>query len=480
MKRTVLLYVVALVLFASGVTAVLHFGRGMKPPAGPAEIQEPRAAHPPATPSIWSALQENSHDPVSRLLIQFIVVVLATRGVGWLFSRVGQPSVIGEMTAGILLGPSLFGWLWPAGFSFVFAPDSLGTLRLFSQIGVCIFMFVVGLELDVSQLRDKAHAAVVVSHAGIMLPFLLGVSASLLMFPSLAAPGATFTGFALFMGIALSITAFPVLARILKERGIEKTFLGTTALTCAAVEDATAWSVLAFVVAIVRATGLASTFLSLALVAAFVLILLGGVRPLLNRWVHESSEDREPGRGVIAGVLVFMSACALATELIGIHALFGSFLAGVVMPRKRSFREELTLRLGGFGTIFLLPLFFAFSGLRTHVGLLNDAKSWFIALGIICIAVAGKLGGCMITARIVGLSWLDSFSLGALMNTRGLVELIALNIGYDLGILPPRIFTMMVLMALATTFMAGPLLNVAEWLRRRVVVNPPYGVAAAQ
>ncbi len=479
MRRIILAYVVAVALFAIGITFALRAGRGLPSPAQAPGASAHAAVQPAEAPPLWSGLRENARDPLSRLLLQFIVIILAARGMGWLFTRIGQPSVIGEIAAGILLGPSLLGWIWPDAVAFVFAKDSLGTLRLFSQIGVCVFMFVVGMELKVSHLRDKAHTAVVISHAGIMVPYLLGVTASIFLYTHFAGRGTTFPEFALFMGIAMSITAFPVLVRILEERGMDKTFLGSTAITCAAVEDATAWAVLAFVVAMVRATGLSSTFFNLALVAVFVAVMLGGVRPLLQRRMEAVPEGQSPSRGLIAAVLVFMSACALATEVIGIHAIFGAFLAGVVMPRRKAFRDDLTLRLGNFSSVFLLPLFFAFSGLRTQIGLLNDAASWLIALAIIGVAVAGKLGGCMLTARFTGLSWLDSFSIGALMNTRGLVELIALNIGYDLGILPPRIFTMMVLMALATTFMTGPLLSVAERLKRRAAANPPPGTAPA-
>jgi Kef-type K+ transport system membrane component KefB len=279
------------------------------------------------------------------------------------------------------------------------------------------------------------------------------------------------------MGIAMSITAFPVLVRILKDRGIAKTPLGVIAITCAAVGDATAWAILAFVVAIAHATGLTSTFFHLGLIALFVAVMLFVVRPQLSRWLGVNGSLTN---GMMAAALIFMTASALATQVIGIHALFGAFIAGVVMPQKKEFRDFLTVRLENFSSDFLLPLFFAFSGLRTQVGLLNDATSWLVCAGIIAVAVAGKLGGTTLAARFTGMSWNDSFSLGALMNTRGLVELIALNIGYDLGILPPRIFTMMVLMALGTTFMTGPLLNLAEKMKRQRVpaanaaTIPPY------
>jgi len=413
------------------------------------------------------ALLQNIQDPLARLLLQFIVIILATRAVGSLFSKFGQPSVIGELTAGIILGPSLFGWLWPDAFQFLFPKQSLGNLQLFSQIGVCVFMFVVGMELDLAHVREKARTAFVVSHVGIVVPFLLGFGAAFLLYPSYAAPGDSFVAFALFMGIAMSITAFPVLARILADRGLTKTPLGALAITCAAVGDATAWTVLALVVAVARAAGLASTFFNLILLVLFVALMLLVVRPRLGKWLKVEKADGAPGHGVIAAILVLMTASALTTQIIGIHALFGAFLAGVVMPQKKEFRDYLAVRLENFSGIFLLPLFFAFSGLRTSVGLLNDAGSWLAFAGIIAVAVVGKLGGSMMAARLTGSNWNDAFALGALMNTRGLVELVALNIGYDLGILPPRIFSMMVLMALGTTFMTGPLLNLAEKMKRR-------------
>ena len=408
---------------------------------------------------------ENFHSPLARLLLQFLVIILATRLLGSLFARFGQPRVIGEITAGILLGPSLFGWVWPAASGFIFPTESLGTLQLFSQIGVCIFMFVVGLELDLSHLKQKARVAWVISNTGIIVPFLLGLGVSVWLYPRFGSPATPFIAFALFMGIAMSITAFPVLVRILKDRGMAKTPLGTMAIACAAVDDATAWAILALVIAITEASGLASAVLSLGLVLVFVAAMLLVVRPRLSGWLSVDTSEGTQARGAIGAVLLFMTASALMTELMGIHALFGAFLAGVVMPQKKEFREYLTLQLQNFSGVFLLPLFFAFSGLRTHLGLLSNLGSWLICGGIIAVAMTGKLGGVMLAARFMGMNWKDSFSLGALMNTRGLVELVALNIGYDLGILPPAIFTMMVLMALVTTFITGPLLNLASGTR---------------
>ena len=461
MKRIFAIYAVVSAIFVLGIGAALYLGQDLS-------VALP-AAHPIGTTaaSAWSALLQNLHDPLSRLLVQFIVIIVAARIAGKAAVRFGQPAVIGEMTAGILLGPSLLGWLLPDAFVFVFPTESLGVLQLFSQIGVCVFMFVVGLELDVTNLRLRAPTAVVVSHSSIMTPYLLGVLSSLLLYKTFAAPGTSFVIFALFMGIAMSITAFPVLVRILNDRGIARTPLGATATTCAAVDDATAWVILAFVIAMARASGLISAVINLGLLIAFVVVMLAVARPTLRRLLTMDRTQGGKGPGVIATVLVFMTASALATQAMGIHALFGAFLAGVVMPRNRTFHEYLTLRLENFATVFLLPLFFAFSGLRTQVNLLTDPASWLVLAGIILVAVTGKLLGSMIPARLTGMSWHEAFSLGVLMNTRGLVELIALNIGYDLGILPPRIFSMMVLMALATTFMTGPLLSLANRVHER-------------
>lgn len=425
-----------------------------------------KATPPRAAINSMNAILEHFNSPLARLLLQFIVIIVATRLVGSLFARLGQPPVIGEITAGILLGPSLFGWVWPEGAHFIFPQESLGILQLISQIGVCVFMFVVGLELDPAHLRQKARVAMVVSNVGIVVPFLLGVSVALLLHPVFAASGSSVVTFALFMGTAMSITAFPVLVRILKDRGIAKTPLGSLAIACAAVDDASAWAMLAVVVAIARAAGFASTAFSLGLTVLFIVIMLLVVRPRLPRWFGVDGLETAPGRDVVAAALIFMTVSALLTEVVGIHALFGAFLAGVIMPPAKVFRDGLTLQLENFSGVFLLPLFFAFSGLRTQVGLLNDLTSWLVCAGIIAVAMLGKLGGCMLAARFMGMNWNESFSLGALMNTRGLVELIALNIGYDLGILPPQIFTMMVIMALATTFMAGPLLNLAGGSKR--------------
>jgi Kef-type K+ transport system membrane component KefB len=474
MKKSLFLYPLVLAVFGLGLYVVLEQGRTLQAPPMAASQPQPAAAATTGTPGLEPAaslvayLPQHYQDPLARLLGQLILIVIVTRLCGAVARKVAQPAVIGEMIAGILLGPSLIGWLWPGAFDFIFPPASLGTLRMLSQIGVCLFLFVVGMELDIKELKNQAHTAVLVSNVSVLFPYLLGVTASLFLFPVLGVPNTTFLAFALFLGISMSITAFPVLARILEERGLTKTALGSTALACAATDDVVAWSVLAFVVAVAKAGGLASAFLSVGLVLLFIAMMVLWIKPRLPRWIgHAVLDGGAPGKGVMAGVLVFLFASALVTDVIGIHALFGAFLAGVVMPRRGAFREVLKERLEHFSSVFLLPLFFAFTGLRTQIGLLNEASGWLICLGLIIVATVGKLGGAMITARLTGVNWADSFALGALMNSRGLIELVALNIGYDLGILSPPMFTMLVIMALVTTCLTGPLLSLSEALRAR-------------
>jgi Kef-type K+ transport system membrane component KefB len=459
MKPRALYYVVLLSIFGLGIFAVLHFGRKLAPPT-PATAVSAVAANAPqlGETSGWSGLVRNLNDPVSRLFLQLLIITVTARLVGRSFSLWGQPSVVGEMAAGILLGPSFFGLIWPQGFHFVFPDASAGTLRLLSQIGVCLFMFTVGMELDVTHIRNRAQVAVVVSHASIVIPYFLGVVLAWFLYTHLAAPGATFIAFALFMGISMSITAFPVLARILQERNVTKTALGSMALTCAAVDDVTAWSVLALVVAIARSSSVTASALSLSFVLVFIALMVWGVRRVLPQWLGVTSEG-EPSKGALAIVVCLVVASALATEIIGIHAIFGAFLAGAIMPETGGFRHKLSLRIENFSSVLLLPLFFVFTGLRTQVGLLSDLQGWLLCLLILAVATSGKLGGTAISARLMGMNWRQALQLGALMNTRGLMELIALNIGYDLGILSPRIFTMLVIMALATTVLTGPLLS---------------------
>lgn len=463
MKRTASFYILTLMLIVAGILTVLQWGAKLTPPSGTAVhsvLATSEAMNHSALDSVVSAVRHHAGEPLSRLFMQLLIIITASRLMGMLFSHCGQPAVVGEMAAGILLGPSLFGWLAPEAFHFIFAESSFGTIKLLSQIGVCLFMFVVGMEVDAGHIRSKAQTAALVSHASMVIPYFLGVVLAYFLYSQFAQPGATFTAFALFMGISMSITAFPVLARILQERKLTRTPLGNMAITCAAIGDVTAWSVLAFIVAIAQATSVGASALNLVLVAAFIVLMIWGVRLALPRWLgnHRLTHD-EPSKGVMAIVLCVVVAASLITEIIGIHALFGAFLAGAIMPETGGFRHKLSVRLENFSSVLLLPLFFVFIGLRTQIGLLNDVTGWLLCLMVIAIATLGKLGGTALTARWTGLNWSESLQLGALMNTRGLMELIVLNMGYELGILSPRIFTMLVVMALATTLLTGPLLT---------------------
>jgi Kef-type K+ transport system membrane component KefB len=323
------------------------------------------------------------------------------------------------------------------------------------------------MELDMSEVRHKAQTAVVVSHSSIVIPYFFGVTLALFLYSHLAQPGASFVAFALFMGISMSITAFPVLVRILQDHGIFKTSLGSTATACAAVGDATAWVMLAFVVAIARVTSVGGAALNLGLVLVFMALMLFVIKPKLPGWFGRQALERpSPSKAVLGLVLGVVLVSALITELIGIHALFGAFLAGIVMPAAYGFRDKLVVRVENLSSVLLLPVFFAFTGLRTQIAILNTAQDWLICLVIIVVATAGKLGGSALAARLTGMKWRESLQLGALMNTRGLMELIALTIGYDMGILSQRIFTMLVIMALITTIMTGPLVTLFEkWER---------------
>jgi Kef-type K+ transport system membrane component KefB len=405
------------------------------------------------------SLHHSLTHPSAILLLQIITIVVCARAVGYIFNKIGQPAVIGEIIAGIVLGPSVLGLFFPDISTFLFPAASLGNLNFLSQIGLMLFMFVIGMELDVNHIRTQAKDAVVISHASILVPYTLGMGLACVMYTQFAPTNISFLSFALFLGIAMSVTAFPVLARIIQERGLTKTKLGSMALTCAAADDVTAWCILAAVIAIVKAGTFVTALYTIALAIGYVLFMLMVLKPFLNRLGSIYAGREMVSKAVMALVFMILLGSAYATEVIGIHALFGAFLAGVIMPDNLSFRKIVTDKLEDVSIVLLLPLFFVLTGLRTQIGLLNTAELWLICGGITLVAVIGKFGGSAFAARIMGQSWRDSLAIGALMNTRGLMELVVLNIGYDLGILSPQVFAMMVLMAIITTFMTGPALD---------------------
>lgn len=399
-----------------------------------------------------------AEDILWRLLLASVVIIVAARVFGAAARRIRQPEVIGEIIAGIVLGPSALGAVWPEATALLFPDQVMPYLDVLANIGLIFFMFLVGLELDVRLLRGRGHAAVWVSHASIVAPFLSGVALALVLFPTLGSPQGSFTSFALFLGASMSITAFPVLARILTERGLYRTKLGAVTLTCAAVDDVTAWCILAVVVTVVRATGAAGAMVTIGLSIAFITAMLLIVRPLLNRLVTYHEQRGRLSAVALTAIFAGIIGSALITDRIGIHVIFGAFLVGVVMPHRPAFVEELTEKIHDFSVLFLLPIFFAFSGIRTELGRIETPRMWLLTGLVLLVAVIGKWGGSTFAARFVRLKWRESSALGVLMNCRGLTELIILNIGLELGVLPPTLFAMLVIMAVATTVMTEPLL----------------------
>lgn len=404
------------------------------------------------------------------LVLQITVILAVCRLTGSLFRRIHQPRVVGEMFAGILLGPSLLGWIAPQFSAYLFPPSSLGFLNALSQVGVVIFMFLVGLGINPKELKHQSHAAVLVSHISITTPFVLASLLALYLYPRLSDDSVTFTNFALFMGAAMSVTAFPVLARILSERDMMQSRLGTVAIACAAVDDVTGWCILAYIVVLIRAAHeTTSIWVTLGGILLFAVVMIYGVRFLLRRLLErtfhkygEISENR------MAFLLLLALASALCTERLGIHLLFGSFLMGAIMPKEPKFVRYVLDRFETITITLLLPLFFAFTGLRTNIGLFKGPAMWFYCFLIILVATGGKLGGSTIAGWLSGMPFRESAGLGTLMNTRGLMGLVILDIGLDIKIISPALFSMMVVMALVTTFMAVPLLDLigpetAEW-----------------
>lgn len=406
----------------------------------------------------------NLHHPLALLLAQIVTIILVAKLFGWICVKLKQPSVIGEMIAGIVLGPSLVGLYFPEFSAFMFPKESLPNLQFLSQIGLILFMYIVGMELDLSVLRKKAHDAVAISHASIIFPFALGVGLSYFIYKEFAPAGIQFSSFALFIAIAMSITAFPVLARIVQERNLHKTKIGTIVITCAAADDITAWCILAAVIAVVKAGSFSGSIFVILMAIFYVFLMIRLVKPFLTRIAESQKGKGFINKALVAVFFLILIISSYATEVIGIHALFGAFMAGAIMPENVKFRNLFIEKIEDVALVLLLPLFFVFTGLRTQIGLLNEGYLWLITGLIILTAVTGKFIGSALTAKFLNISWKDSLTIGALMNTRGLTELIVLNIGYDLGVLGPQLFAMLVIMALFTTFMTGPCLDFINYL----------------
>jgi Kef-type K+ transport system membrane component KefB len=426
-------------------------------------LEAPTRTSPPSAEGTPTA---GEVDVVFHVLATLSAIIALGHLIGRPLRWLGQPPVIGEVLAGLALGPSLLGALSPE-LAHLFIPGAdvdpsgkvYSALEAISRLGIVFYMFLVGMELNVPRLRAQAHTAVAVSHSSIIVPFLLGAGLSLWLYPLLSSADVSFMSFALFMGIAMAITAFPVLARILTDQHLEKTQLGVMALSCAATGDITAWCMLAFVIGMTKAAVGDAAYVVLGTVA-FIAAMFLVVRPLALRMTQRLERVELPS-WIIPAVLVAVMISALTTKLIGIRSAIGGFLLGAVMPHEGPLADELNRKLHDVATILLLPAFFAITGLRTEIGLLEKGSDWLLAGLIIAVATVGKVGGTVAAARFSGMNWREASALGMLMNTRGLMELIVLNIGLEMGIISPTLYAMMVLMALATTLMTVPALR---WL----------------
>ncbi len=397
----------------------------------------------------------------THVLLALVVIILCARGLGWAFRRFGQPSVVGEMIAGILLGPSLLGQVLPGTFGYLFPNQMAPYLSVIANIGVILYMFLVGVELNTNLLRRRTHTSIATSHASIVAPFLLGSAIALWLYPIYSTSDVHFVVFALFMGVSMSVTAFPVLARVVTDRRMQEHPLGATALACAAIDDVTAWCLFALVVSVARAHA-QRALLTLSLTGGFIIAVFTIIRPGAMWLVRRHAQKRQTGQSSIVIACVALLLAALTTQSIGIHALFGAFLVGAVIPHDSPLAKDIKQKFEDLVVILFLPVFFAFTGLRTQIGLIHGIGDWLTCAAIIAVASLGKFGGGSIAARLTGLSWRDSASLGILMNTRGLMELIVLNVGMDLGVLSPTLFAMLVIMAVVTTLATTPVLQALE------------------
>jgi Kef-type K+ transport system membrane component KefB len=415
---------------------------------------------------------------MTLLLVQMSIVLAVTVFCGWLARRLGQSRVIGEIIGGILLGPSVLGRIWPHASAVLFPPDSLKTLETLSTVGLILFLFLIGMELDYAQLYRQRVVATLSSATSIAIPFFAAALLAHSLRHRFAPHGIGSMPFVLFLGISMSITAFPVLARIIEERGLQGTPLGTTAILCAAVDDVVAWLLLAITLTLIDVNGSpASLWIRFGSLAAYLAVMLGLVRPLAAQAVKRR---RQPGLSIeLLGAVV---ACTLAssavTEWTGVHPLFGAFIAGVCFPRVEQWQHAIRSRMDMITSVLLLPLFFALTGLRTRLDLLNDANMWLWTGIVLVAAVCGKMGGAVLAARWTGQSWRHALGLGALLNTRGLVELVVLNIAYNVGAFTPTLFTMLVVMALVTTISTTPILNLLR-IRGKAPVEDLATVDAA-
>ena len=458
-KKNLIFYIVLIGLFGSLMYAVVKEGEHHQK----VEVVTSTTAAPENLTeglNVFTKLFiEHVQSSFGILLLQIIVILLFCRIFSGIFRLIRQPTVVGEILAGIVLGPSILGHYFPQLAAFLFPPGSLGNIALLSQFGLILFMFVIGLELDIDQVRKKLKETILISHASTIIPFFLGMLIAYFIYDRYASSQAPFLSFALFIGISMSVTAFPVLARIIQERGLTKSHLGTISLASAANGDITAWCLLAIVVAIAQTNSMLSAVYNILFSVVYMLIMFLVVRPFLRMVGQIYHNEEVIDKGLVAFIFFVLVVSSFLTEVLGLHALFGAFMAGVIMPPDIKFRKIMSEKVEGVSLSLFLPLFFVSTGLKTEIALLNTPDLWLLCGLFILVAILGKFGSATLTARFVGENWKNSLYIGALMNTRGLMELIILTIGYELHILTPAIFAILVLMTLVTTFMTTPLLE---------------------
>ena len=475
--RTLIFYVVLILFFGSLIYGVIAAGINFN--GGEQELAETQTSfYADGFERFVLVFQESLQNPISILLLQILAILLVARLFSWICVKIKQPSVIGEILAGIVLGPSVLAKFLPEVSAFLFAPESLHNIDILSQVGLVLFMFVIGMELDLGVVKKRMKETLVISHASTIIPFSLGMLLAFYVYPIYAKGTVPFLSFALFIGIAMSITAFPVLARIIQERGMTKTHLGSITLASAANNDLTAWCILAGIMAIVQAGSIASLLFTLLFTIIYGVFMFFVVRPFMNIIGNLYNNKEVINKAMVGFIFIILVLSSYLTEVLGIHALFGAFIAGVVMPANMKFRHIMIDKIEDVALSLLLPLFFVSTGLQTEIGLLNTPELWLMCGLFTLIAIIGKFGGAAFSAKLVGESWHDSLRIGALMNTRGLMELIVLTIGYELGILPPVVFVMLVIMTIITTFMTAPLIGFIDYCfiaRQRIKdrIRPP-------
>ncbi len=468
-KKNLLFYILMLSFFGILMYGIIQKGNGY-------ETSLPEHPHPVVENSqgffshgfeiFKNSLGGNVQTPVAMLLLQIVAILFTARIFGWLFVKMKQPSVIGEIVAGIVLGPSVLARFFPEVSAFLFSPATLGNITILSQIGLILFMFVIGMELDISEVRKRLKETILISHTSIIVPFFCGMLTAYWTYSKFASATTPFLSYALFIGVAMSITAFPVLARIIQEKGMTRSHLGTLSLASAANGDVMAWFLLAAVIAITQSGTFAGAIYTILFTAVFLLFMFYVLRPFLNIIGNIYRNKEVITKTIVAFMLLVLIVSAYITEILGVHALFGAFMAGVIMPSNPKFRKIMTEKVEDVSLAVFLPLFFVSTGLKTQIGLISTSEEWLVCLLFILFAVIGKVMGTALASRVTGESWKNSWLMGALMNTRGLMELIILTIGYEMGILPPAIFVMLVLMTLVTTLMTGPLMNLIEFCYR--------------